>query len=109
MKLFNFAVDDKRRSSRLPFWPRNNLILVNVLNVLSRLYSSGKISRISREYSLSFKGKESRGGSGIVVRLFGGGKSEWWLRRVGRMVWGTTVSREGKTRLAVVAVMVVVV
>ena len=41
--------------------------------------------------------------------LFGGGKSEWWMQRVGRMVWETTFSREGKTGLAVVVVMVVVV
>jgi len=41
----------------------------------------------------------------------GGGKSEWWMKGVGRMVWGATFSREGKTRDYegyVVVVMVVV-
>jgi len=39
-------------------------------------------------------------------------KSEWWMKGVGRMAWGATFSREGKTRdhegYALVVVVVVV-
>lgn len=78
-------------------------------NSFNRLLLTRNYAHFRRVHFLSLRGKEIYGVVIIPFPLLGGGKSEWWMERVGQMVWGTRFSREGKTGLTVVVVMVVVV